>query len=323
MKLIRTLPLLLLLALAPSAWPHADSSVNSDDLLRTGRADEALRALTAEVQANPNSAAAYNQLARLYYQLEHWDSALKMAEKSVALEPRNSMFHQWLGRAAGRKAEASNPFTAFGLARRVHAEFERAVALDGNNVSARSDLAEYYIEAYAFLGGDKNKARLQADAVAAHDPALASYIRARVEEKLGTGRAEQQFQKAIADSGDSARYWIELAYYYRRAGRLQDMEDAINRSLTAAHHEGMSQYDGAFILLRTGRNFPQAVNMLRDYLSGENVSEDGPAFQARYLLGQLLEKQGNRHTAADEYRASLALASQFRPSRDALARVSR
>lgn len=323
MKLLRTLSLLLFLALGQSAWAGADSSENSEDLLRTGQADEALRALTTEVQSNPRNAAAYNQLARLYYQLEHWDTALKMAEKSVALEPHNSAFHQWLGRAAGRKAEASNPFTAFALARKVHAEFERAVALDGSNVSARSDLAEYYIEAPSFLGGDKNKARLQADAVAAHDQALASYMRARVEERQGTGRAEQQYQRAITDSGGSARYWVELAYYYRRAGRLQDMENAINRSLTAALHEGMPQYDGAFILLRTGRNFPQAVRMLRDYLSGENVSEDGPAFQARYLLGQLMEKQGDRHTAADEYRASLALASQFRPSRDALARVSR
>jgi tetratricopeptide (TPR) repeat protein len=292
-------------------------------MLKTGRANEAQGALNAEIQSDPNNAAAYNQLARLYYQLEHWDPALKMAEKSVALEPRNSMYHQWLGRAAGRKAEASNPFTAFALARRVRAEFERAVALDGDNISARSDLAEYYIEAPSFLGGDKNKARLQADAVAAHDPALASYIRARVDEKQGNGRAEQQYQKAIADGGDSSRYWIELAYYYRRAGRLQDMENAINRSLSAAHHDGIPQYDGAFILLRTGRNFPQAVRMLREYVSGQNLSEDGPAFQARYILGQLMEKQGDRHTAADEYRASLALASQFRPSRDALARVSR
>jgi len=314
---------MLLVALAARGWAHADASVNFDDLLKTGRADEALRALNAEIQANPNNATAYNQLARLHYQLEHWDTSLKMAEKSVALEPRNSMFHQWLGRAAGRKAEASNPFTAFGLARRVHAEFERAVALDGNNMSARSDLAEYYIEAPGFLGGDKKKAREQADAVAAHDQALASYIRARVEEKQGTGRAEQQYQKAISDGGDSSRYWVELAYYYRRAGRLQEMENAINRSLTASQHEGIPEYDGAFILLRTGRNFPQAVRLLRDYTGGQNTSEDGPVFQAHYLLGQLLEKQGDRQAAAEEYRAALALASQFRPAKDALARVSR
>lgn len=326
MKLLRTLPLVLLIALAVQARAGDDSPVNSEELLKTGRADEALRALNAEVQTNPNNAAAYNQLARLYFQLEHWDSAVKMADKAVALEPRNSLYHQWLGRALGRKAENANlfsAFTAFGLARKAKTEFDRAVALDGNNTSARSDLAEYYIEAPSILGGDKNKARQQADAVSAHDQALASYIRARVDEKLGTGHAEQQYQKAIADGGDSSRYWIELAYYYRRAGRLMDMENAINRSLTAAHQEGIPQYDGAFILIRTGRNFPQADRMLRQYMSGQNTSEDGPVFQAHYLLGQLLEKQGDRSAAAEQYRAALALASQFRPAKDALSRVSR
>jgi len=63
--------------------------------------------------------------------------------------------------------------------------------------------------------------------------------------------------------------------------------------------------------------------LLRDYTGGQYTSEDGPVFQAHYLLGQLLEKQGDRQAAAEEYRAALALASQFRPAKDALARVSR
>jgi len=53
------------------------------------------------------------------------------------------------------------------------------------------------------------------------------------------------------------------------------------------------------------------------------VIEDGPLFQAHYVLGQLLEKQGNSEGAAREFRASLALASQYKPAQDALARVSR
>jgi tetratricopeptide (TPR) repeat protein len=299
------------------AWADADSEA----LVRQGHADEALRALNAEVHTHPANAAAYNLLCRVYFQLEMWDSALRMAERSTSLEPHNSLYHQWEGRAAGRKAENSNPFTAFGLARRVKNEFERAVALDGSNLSARSDLAEYYLEAPGFLGGDKRKAREQAEAVAEHDPALADYILARVEEKQGSGRAEQQYQRAIATSNDSARYWVELAYFYRRAGRPQDMEAAIDHSL-GARHEGTFEYDGAFLLLRTGRNFPGAVEMLRDYLDN-HATEDGPAFRAHYLLGELFEKQGDRQHAAEEFRASLALASQFRPARDALARLSR
>jgi len=304
---------------APRAW----ADITPESLLKTGKADEALRLLNLEIQTNPNNAGAYNLLSRVYYQLEVWDTSLKMAERSVALEPRNSLYHQWVGRAAGRKAENSNPFTAFGLARRVRSEFEKAVALDGNNISARADLAEYYTEAPGFLGGDKNKARQQADAVAPHDPALASYIYARVEEKQGTGRAEQDYQKAINAGSDSARYWVELAHYYKRAARLQDMEATITKSLSAPRHDSIPEYDSAFLLADTGRNFPGAIQMLRTYLAGEDPSEDGPTFHAHYLLGKLLEKQGDRQAAAEEYRTALGLASQFRPARDALARVSR
>jgi tetratricopeptide (TPR) repeat protein len=312
----------LLLALA--AVPLVAGDDGPERLMRAGHADEALRALNLQVQDSPRDAAAYNLLCRTYYQLALWDTAILMAEKSIALEPRNSVYHQWLGRAAGRKAEVSNPFTAFNLARKVHAEFERAVALDGNNISARADLSEYYVDAYAFLGGDKNKARQQAEVIAPHDPALARYIMARVEEKRGTGRAEEEYKKAIATSpNDAARYWIELAAYYRRSGRLQDMESAITESLVATRHDAVPEFDGAFMLRDAGRNFPGAIQMLRNYLAGDNASEDAPAFQARYLLGQLLEKQGDRRNAKEQYRAALELASQFRPARDALARVSR
>jgi tetratricopeptide (TPR) repeat protein len=177
-----------------------------EQLLRTGRADEARRVLNAAVNRNPDDAQAYNLLARMYFQLEMWDSSLKMAEKAANLQQSNSDYHLWLGRAAGRKAEASNPFTAWGLARRVRAEFERAVALNGDNLSARSDLAEYYLEAPGFLGGDKKKARDQGDAVKGKDPALASYIYAKLSEKQGSSNAEEQYKKAIKESGNESRY---------------------------------------------------------------------------------------------------------------------
>jgi tetratricopeptide (TPR) repeat protein len=310
-----------LVSVLPSRPTRADGEAEA--LLKAGQADQALHLLNKEVQSHPNNAAAYNLLSRVYFQLELWDPSVRMAEKSVALEPRNSLYHQWLGRAAGRKAENSNPFTAFGLARRVKAEFERAVALDGNNFSARSDLTEYYLEAPGFLGGDKNKARAQADAVAPHDPALAQYLYAKVEEKQGSGRAEDLYKKAITASDNGARYWVELAYYYRRAGRPQDMESAITSARTALHHDGMPAFDGAFLLLRTGHNFPGAIEMLHRYLDGSDLCEDGPSFRAHFLLGELLEKQGEHARAVEEFRSAQALASQFRPARDALSRVSR
>ncbi len=294
-----------------------------EQLLRSGRADDARRVLNAAVDKNPSDAQAYNLLARMYFQLEMWDSSLRMAEKAANLEQGNSDYHLWLGRAAGRKAEASNPFTAWSLARKVRAEFERAVALNGENLSARSDLAEYYLEAPGFLGGDKKKAREQGDAVKSKDPALASYIYAKLAEKQGANNAEEQYKNAIKESGNQSRYWIELAHFYRRAGRLAEMDSAIAQAMAGIHEDSAPEYEGAYLFLRTNRNINNAVQMLRRYLSNNTASEDAPAFRAHYLLGELLLKQGDKKGAADQYRSCLALASEFHPAQDALARLSR
>ncbi len=292
-------------------------------LLKAGRADEALRVLNSTVSQSPNDARAYNLLCRVYYQLELWDESVRACEKAVALEPRNSAYHQWLGRAMGQKAEIANPMTAFNLARKVKSEFERAVALDANNLSARADLSEFYIEAPAILGGDKKKARQQAEFVSQRDPALGSYILARVEEKQATGQAEAAYKKAVSESPAPSSYWVELAHFYRRAGRLNDMEKAVNESLATIRAGEVTEFDAASLLLRAGRNFSGAIQMLEHYVTQGNPSEDGPVFQAHYLLGTILEKQGRKREAAREFQTALDLASAYKPARDALARVSR
>jgi tetratricopeptide (TPR) repeat protein len=292
-------------------------------LLKAGKADEALHALNTAIAHAPDDARAYHLLCRVYFQLELWDNSVHMAERAIALDPQNSSYHLWLGRAMGRKAEDANPFTAFGLARKVRGEFERAVALDAGNLMARSDLSEYYVEAPGFLGGDKNKARQQADYVSKQDLALASYIYARVEEKQGSGHAEAEYKKAVATSSTPAHYWVELAHFYRRTERLSEMEAAVSQSLAAARPGDVTEFDAAALLLHAGRNFAGATQMLRHYVSQQDASEDGPVFQAHYLLGILLEKQGKKKEAAIEFMAAVMLAAQYKPARDALVRVSR
>src|ERR1022692_1518237 len=76
---------------------------------------------------------------------------------------------------------------------------------------------------------------------------------------------------------------------------------------------------GASLLLHIGRNYPMAVRLLRRYLS--SPAEEGPAFKAHDFLGQLLEKQGDRRAAAQEYRAALALSHTYTRAREDLKRV--
>jgi cytochrome c-type biogenesis protein CcmH/NrfG len=310
---------LFLLVAGPMAGADADPAA----LLKAGKADQAIHSLNLAIARAPNDARSYNLLCRVYFQLELWDDAVRTCEKAVNLEPPNSSYHLWLGRAMGRKAEVANPFTAFNLARKVKTEFERAVTLDRNNLSARSDLSEFYLEAPGFLGGDKNKAKQQADYVAEHDRALASYIYARVAEKQGNTGAEAEYKKAIAASSQPARYWVELAHFYRRTGRMGEMEDAVRRAVGTVQQGEPSEFDAAALLVHSGRDFAGAAQMLRHYVSEEETAEDGPPFRAHYLLGVVLEKQGKKKEAAAEFQTALNMASQYRPAQDALARVSR
>ena len=319
----------LLIFLCACAIPALCQNAAAPDplhLLQSGRADEALRVLDSRIQSSRGDANAWNLEGRVYFQLKMWDDAVRCSEKAVKLEPDNSEYHLWLGRAYGEKADSIGPVGAFNLVRKVKGELEKAVALDteGKNLAARADLAEFYAEAPGLMGGDKAKARALIDFVTKSDAALAHSMAANLaREQKKNDLAEREYKAAIEAGGNDARYQIMLASFYRKTGRLDEMVAVINKAAKAETRDGVALFDGAENLLAGGRNFPGAVEMLRRYLKTENLSEDGPAFDAHFLLGQLLERQGDPQGAAREYRAALAPASQFQRAQDALTRVSR
>ena len=315
--------LLLMLAVGLVSTSAA-ADVPAQSLLSEGRVDVAIADLEQHLRAQPNDAQAYHLLCRAHYSLQQWDKAISAAQKAVALDPDNSDYHLWLGRAYGEKAEHSSWFAAIGLARKVRSEFETSVQLDSRNVAAQSDLAEFYMEAPAFLGGGKDKARAQAQRLSTMDPGASHWVKASLAERdHNYALAENEYRAAIQSSGNQAQYWLTLASFYRRRNRLEDMEDAVNRASTAEINHSEVWVDAAEILYRAGRNFPVAIQLLRHYLDSNNTSADAPTFQAHYLLGSILEKQGDKEAAAGEYRAALALAHNFSLAQQALVRVSR
>jgi predicted negative regulator of RcsB-dependent stress response len=60
---------------------------------------------------------------------------------------------------------------------------------------------------------------------------------------------------------------------------------------------------------------------VRKYLVSGPTVEEAPAFRAHHLLGEILEKQGDKAGAVAEYRAALALAKDYDRAREALNRL--
>lgn len=292
------------------------------ELLSVGRVDDAIHLLKDRVQAAPKDAQAYNLLTRTYFYMGRWDEAAAAAERAAALEPAVSDYQLWMGRAVGEKAAHSSFVTAVRMVPRIRGAFERAVRLDGSNSQARTDLAEFYMEAPSFLGGGKDKALAQADALASQDAASAHWIKAQLAQRAKQfDQAEQEYRAAIATSKQPGGRWLDLARFYRARGQLDQLEDAVNQAVSGDIWQSDVPYEAALQLFQAGRNFPGAIDLLQKYLAGPSQAEAAPAYHAHYLLGQIFEKQGNRRAAAVAYHAALALAREFDPAQIALKRV--
>ncbi|HXP16424.1 MAG TPA: tetratricopeptide repeat protein, partial [Terriglobales bacterium] len=206
----------------------------------------------------------------------------------------------------------------------VRNEFEAAVRLDSNNVDARSDLGEFYLEAPGIVGGGRDKAEVQAQALLALDAAKAHYLNGRIAEKRkDLTTAEKEYRAAIEATRGSALTWFNLALFYRHQQRWDAMEDAINHATSAQVDRPEILVESGEVLIRSGRNFPAAVRFLRRYLALNSKVEEAPAFKAHYLLGTALEQQGDMQAAAQEYRAALSLARDFSRAQEALDRLNR
>jgi tetratricopeptide (TPR) repeat protein len=299
----------------------ASAQPSTKELLAAGRVDDALRVLDEQINRSPNDAKAQNLLCRVYFMLEEWDSGIPACLRARDLDPQSSLYQLWMGRIYGEKASHVVIFFAMGLAKKVRTSFERAVELDPKNWKARTDLAEFYFEAPPIVGGGKDKARAQADALMLLNPAMSHWVAARIAEKeKDTETAEREYRAAIAASHSGVRSWLDLASFLRRNNRMDEMEQALHNLESGPIDEPASLVDGANMLLRTSRDLPLAVRLLRRYFSNGPV-EEAPAFKVHDLLGLVLERQGDRKGAIEEFRASLVLCHGYVHAEEHLKRI--
>jgi tetratricopeptide (TPR) repeat protein len=304
-------------------WVLPAAADSAKEMLAAGRIDEAIAALNGRLSSAPTDAESSNLLCRSYFALEDWDRAESACKRAVALDTNNSRFHLWMGRVYGEKASRANFLSATSLAGKTRDEFQRAVQLDPNDADARLDLAEYYFEAPGIIGGGQDKAREQAKLIGKINAAKEHWVYGRIAEKNKDWlTAEREYRLMVEAGKGDAEGWMNLGFFYRNRKRYSDMEQAfVKMNQAPMPHRGVL-VEAANSLLRTGRALSFAIELLQRYFA-EGPVEERPAFQAHYLLGQLLEKQGDKASAAEQYRASLALARNFGLAKQALNRVAR
>lgn len=283
-----------------------------------GRIDEATASLHSILTADPRDARSHLLLCRAWFALDSIDSAVNECEAAIASGgATDSRTQDWMGRAYGRKADKVNSISAFGLARKVKAAFERAVELDPRNPDAVNDLSEYYVGAPSIVGGGLDKAEALAARVEHSLPQSAHRIRALAAEKSGDfARAETEFRAAT--SGNKPDAWVDLGNFYKRRHQPDDSVAALRKAVVADTARDASLVDVASILIEMHREPRLAEQVLHDYLLSNARSDSAPAFHAYTLLGNLLAARGDKPGARQQFQSALALASAYSPARKAL-----
>jgi tetratricopeptide (TPR) repeat protein len=286
--------------------------------LNNGHANDAIALLQEDLSRNFANAADHDFLCRVYIQEEQWTRAEQECNRAVELDPNNSVYHQWLGRAYGGDAAHASFATAYSLAKKVHAEFETAVRLDPTNESALSDLGEYLVDVPKMLGGGPARAEEIAQQLQPLNAARYHALQAKIDaKKSNDSAAEQEWKLAIQTSPYPANEWMGLAEFYADRKNFSAMEQAIQSGIAADSSNGPALVRGATLLILKHKDPAQAEQMLRKYLASRHQSEDSPAFQVQVQLAKLLAANGDKTEAAKEFAAAHALASQYEPAQQA------
>jgi tetratricopeptide (TPR) repeat protein len=277
---------------------------------------------SAAAQA-PFNAEIFYWLGRAYYELRDYDNSAANAEKSVALDPKNSLYHLWLGRAYGGKADREHSFF---IAKKVKQAFEDAVRLNPSNIEARRDLEEYDLDAPWIVGGSKDEARAQVDAIAALDPVQGHLARAvfLASQSKKPDQAEAEYRQVLAAKPKQIDPYLEVAAFYQRQGNSAGLDAAIAGAAQISSSDPRLTYYRGVSLVISSTNSSEAEEYLKSYIASTPQRSDWPSHgSARDWLGRLYEAQGKRPEAAEQYRAALQLDPDLKDARNRLDRLEK
>ncbi len=310
----------LLLPMAQKAG--ADDLAEVRQQFDAGNYATAMNTLRALVSQSPGSAEDHFWLGRCYYEVRDYNNAVSELEKATQLDPNSSVYHDWLGRGYGAVAAREKSFL---LARRVKKEFQAAVQADGSNIDARRDLEEYLIQAPWIVGGSKDDALAQVNAIAQINPVDGHLAKADYESGVGNADlAVAEYNAAVALKPQSIEPYLEVANYYGLQGKGAEVTALVEQAAQVSPKDARLPFYRGVAHVLTGTDFPLAEENLKSYLASTPDRSDWPSHaSARYWLGQLYEKEGNKMAAAEQYREALSLDPDDRDAKHALTQLEK
>jgi tetratricopeptide (TPR) repeat protein len=274
--------------------------------------EEAKEVLLKVIDREPENPEANFILCKVYLILDDHDNSIRYGKKAVKLDGSRSDYHLWLGQAHGVQAQEGSKLKAIFRARRAKKEFEKAVELDSTNLEARFVLMEYLVRAPGIAGGDKKKAKEQAEIVEKMDSLYGAYARGvywQVEKDFD--KAEIYLKKAAElDTTSNHSFVYRLGYFLQGQEKYHQAAEVFEK-LYIEHPDqtgALYQVGRTYVLAKD--SLEKAERCFKQYLQMEPKVGDPDWAAAHWRLGMVYDLQGKKDLAIAELEEALKLDSK-------------
>jgi tetratricopeptide (TPR) repeat protein len=250
------------------------------------------------------------------------EQAEKKFEQAIKADPNVGLYHLWLGRAVGTQAQRASIVRQPFLARRVKAEFEKAVELDPSLLDARDGLITFYLQAPGFMGGSLEKAKEQQRLIAARDPMRGHSAAVEIAwHRKDTVATEQALRAAVALAPDSAFPTMRLGQLQAMWGRTPAAFETFDGFLARHPNSIPLLFQVGRLAATSGQQLPRGERILTGLLAmpeWENGGSRPSRAAVHFRLGMVQEKSGRRDDARASYETAIKLDPNLQLAKDAL-----
>ncbi len=258
------------------------------ELITENKFEQAKTLLKKIIDEDDKNHEAYSLLGQAYMELENYEEATEAFEGAVNLQETNANYHFWLGQAIAMDAQNSNIISKAMMAGDILAEFERTVELDSTHIPGRIGVINFYIVAPSIMGGDMDKAELNAKKLVNLDEIQGRTALAKIyfkQEKMDLAKTQIDIlEEKFAGNKLLGGIYNSLGYYYLGENKINKAIEAFEKYVKV-DPESANAHDSLGDGYKAAKRFDDAIAQYRKAL------EINPKFSASAdNLKELLER---------------------------------
>lgn len=240
-------------------------------------------------------------LGRLEYNNQNVDEAINYFETAIKLDNKSD-YYLWTGVAFLSKIQNASQFEIGVFAGKMFDNLNKAIEINPANVTARSYLAGYYLNAPSIAGGSIKKARAEVEEIKKYSPEQALILIAQIYENEGENdKAIAEYLKYLEQDPGNKEIYYSLGMLYQKMEKFEKAFNTFETSLKINKEDYASLYQIGRTAVFSGKNIDRGIECLKLYLQMNNDSSLPAKDAAHWRLGALYEHLGDSNSAKEEY----------------------